>query len=145
MIERIEHAGEMIAIIIRHTFTQPGITFVTPDNYSQQLAYMKHPQGKIIQAHVHNPVQREVLHTKETLVIKQGVLRVDLYSEEQMYLESRLLYAGDVILLAGGGHGFEVIESLEMIEIKQGPYAGDQDKTCFDNVEKQDLYIPKGD
>ena len=46
-------------------------------------------------------------------------------------MESRILEAGDVILLATGGHGFEVLEEIEMIEVKQGPYTGDQDKTHF--------------
>ena len=53
-------------------------------------------------------------------------------NNEHNYLESRVLEGGDTILLAGGGHGFEVLEDLAMIEVKQGPYAGDdgQDKVC---------------
>jgi mannose-6-phosphate isomerase-like protein (cupin superfamily) len=107
------------------------VTFFTPDNLSQQLAYISHPPGKLIDPHIHNPVQREVLNTQEVLIIRKGALRVDFYDERQTYLESRRLDAGDVILLAEGGHGFEVIEELEMIEVKQGPYAGEGDKTRF--------------
>ena len=69
--------------------------------------------------------------TQEVLVIKTGKLRVDFYTDEKAYLKSYLLEQGDVILLASGGHGFEVIEDMEMYEIKQGPYAGDDDKTRF--------------
>ena len=58
-------------------------------------------------------------------------MRVDFFNISQEYLESRILEAGDVILLATGGHGFEVLEEIEMIEVKQGPYAGDWDKTRF--------------
>ena len=65
------------------------------------------------------------------LLIKKGSLRVDFYDGSRNYLESRILAAGDVILLAAGGHGFEVLEEVEMIEVKQGPYAGDNDKTRF--------------
>jgi mannose-6-phosphate isomerase-like protein (cupin superfamily) len=83
---------------------------------------------------VHNPVAREVQYTKEILFIKSGQLRVDFYSEEQVYLESTILEAGDVILLAFGGHGFEMLQPTEIIEVKQGPYAGDQDKTRFEPV-----------
>jgi hypothetical protein len=54
-----------------------------------------------------------------------------LYNDAQEYVESRILEAGDVILLITGGHGFEVLEELEMFEVKQGPYAGDQDKARF--------------
>ena len=45
---------------------------------------------------------------------------------------STILRTGDVILLASGGHGFEVLEELEMYEIKQGPYIGEDDKTRFE-------------
>ncbi len=80
---------------------------------------------------MHNPVNRDVQYTLEVLFLKRGRLRVDFFDNAQTYLESRILEAGDVILLATGGHGFEVLEEIEMIEVKQGPYAGDQDKTRF--------------
>ena len=130
-IERVEHAGELYALIVRDEFSEPGVHFFTPGDLSQQLGFMKHPAGRVIGAHVHNPVPRSVAYTQETLFIKKGRLRVDFYDEAQGYLESRELHAGDVILLVKGGHGFEVLEALEMIEVKQGPYAGDRDKTMF--------------
>jgi mannose-6-phosphate isomerase-like protein (cupin superfamily) len=130
-LEEIRHNGELFAIILSHQFREPGIHFFTPDEFSQQLAYMRHPAGKVIQPHVHNPVPRQVAYTKETLVLKKGRLRVDFYDDQQNYLESRELVAGDVILLAKGGHGFEMLEETEMLEIKQGPYAGEADKVRF--------------
>ena len=134
MITKINHDGKMLALILSHHFDEPGIHFFTPNDFSQQLAYMRHPAGKLIAPHVHNPVARAVEYTLEVLFIKRGKLRVDFYDNNQTYLESRVLEAGDVILLATGGHGFEVLEELEMIEVKQGPYAGDQDKTRFTGV-----------
>jgi mannose-6-phosphate isomerase-like protein (cupin superfamily) len=131
-VERIEHKGEMLALIVRHEFSAPGIKFFTPNELSQQLAHMEHPAGKVISPHVHNPVHRTVAYTQETLFIKRGLLRVDFFSSDRVYLESRELRPGDVILLIKGGHGFEVLEDLEMIEVKQGPYAGENDKTCFE-------------
>src|SRR5262245_28947535 len=131
-VEQIRHKGEMLALIVRADYSKPGISFFTPQELSQQLAYMRHPAGKIIDAHFHNPVPRTVAYTQETLFIRRGRLRVDFFDNQQSYLESRELKAGDVILLIKGGHGFEVLEELEMIEVKQGPYAGDQDKTRFD-------------
>lgn len=130
-VERIEHKGEMFALIVRREYSKPGISFFTPGDLSQQVAYMRHPAGKIIEAHLHNPVPRNVTYTQETLFIKRGTMRVDFFDEQKEYLESRYLMTGDVILLVKGGHGFEVLEELEMIEVKQGPYAGDQDKTRF--------------
>jgi len=131
MIEKISHNNVLLAIIIRNDYDKAGITFFTPDNFSQQLAYMRHPAGKLIEPHVHNPVPREVLYTQEVLFIKRGKLRVDFYDDNHGHLESRVLETGDVILLAEGGHGFEVMEEVEIIEVKQGPYIQEMDKTKF--------------
>ena len=131
MIEHITHSGHLLAIIVRASFVRDGIEFFTPDEFSQQLAYMKHPRGKLIDPHVHNPVERSVALTQEVLFIRRGSLRVDFFDDDRAYLESVVLSAGDVILLASGGHGFEVLEELEMFEVKQGPYAGEADKTRF--------------
>ncbi|MEI6217728.1 MAG: hypothetical protein WCP86_02415 [bacterium] len=141
MLETITNGEQLLAIIVSHRFSEPGIHFFTADNLSQQLAYMRHPVGKEIPPHVHNPVPREVLFTQEVLFIKRGKLRVDFYDDNRTYLESRILETGDTILLATGGHGFEVLEELEMIEVKQGPYAGEQDKTRFTAVDKTLLRV----
>ncbi len=130
-IHQIIHNDTLMALIVPHTFDEAGIHFFTPNELSQQLAFMRYEPGKVIPAHIHNPVAREVTNTQETLFIRKGKLRVDFYSAERQYLESRVLGAGDVVLLIQGGHGFEVLESLEMIEVKQGPYVGEQDKTRF--------------
>jgi len=143
MIEQITDKTKLIAIIIPHTSSAPGIHFFTPDDFSQQLAYMLHPAGKVIDAHVHNPVVREVVSTQEVLFIRKGRLRVDFYADDRTYLESRILSAGDVILLASGGHGMEALEELEMIEVKQGPYSGDLDKTRFDGVSVENVVLPE--
>lgn len=141
MIDFIKVGELIIAIIIKKNYKETGIQFFTPNEYSQQLAYMHHFKGKIIQPHVHNPVLRQVTYTQEVLFIKSGKLRVDFYNESQDYLESRLLESGDVILLAAGGHGFEVLEDVEMIEVKQGPYAGEEDKVRFNTVVKENIKL----
>ena len=131
MIENIKHSNDTLAIIVRKDFHEEGIHFFTSNEFSQQLAYMSHPSGKEIQPHIHKKVQREVNYTQETLFIRKGKLQVDFYTDEQEYVESRILESGDVILLIKGGHGFKVLEDLEMFEVKQGPYAGDEDKIKF--------------
>jgi len=134
MTEDILHNGKLLALILRTSFRADGIRFFTPDDFSQQLGYMNRPRGYVIPPHVHNAVTRSVQYTKEVLFIKSGKVRVDFYDDEQNYLESRILGAGDVILLAFGGHGFEMLEPTEMVEVKQGPYAGDADKTRFSPI-----------
>jgi len=133
MIERIDYQSQHLAIIIRANYKKEGISFFTPGDFSQQLGYMNRPKGYVIEPHVHNLIERKVTLTQEVLYIKSGKVRVDFYSDKRAYLESRIVETGDVILLAAGGHGFEMLENSEMIEIKQGPYCGDEDKVRFDH------------
>ena len=133
MIEEVAYQKKHLAIIIRANYNREGISFFTPGDFSQQLGYMNRPKGYVIDPHVHNLVERKVTLTQEVLYVKAGKVRVDFYNDEQDYLESRIIETGDVILLASGGHGFEMLEHTEMIEIKQGPYCGDEDKIRFDH------------
>ncbi len=143
--EEIKNQGVLLALILRSTYRSDGISFFTPNDFSQQLGYMNRPQGYVIQPHVHNPVARSVSFTKEVLFIKSGIVRVDFYDESQNYMSSRILKSGDVVLLAYGGHGFEILEDAEIIEVKQGPYAGDSDKTRFEPIPASSLKIKDGD
>ena len=140
-VEIVSADGETLAIIVRHDFADEGIHFFTPGAFSQQLGFMKHGRGRVIQPHIHSPVQREVTYTQEVLFLRRGKLRVDFYSRSKAYLESRTLGPGDVILLASAGHGFEVLEDVEMFEVKQGPYAEEADKVRFDGIGHDDAVI----
>lgn len=143
-VEFVKHLDQTVGIIIRASFRSDGIEFFTPDMFSQQLGYMNRPTGYIIPPHVHNPVKRDVMWTQEVLFIRSGKLRVDFFTDGKHYLESRILEAGDVILLAAGGHGFEMLEPTEIIEVKQGPYCGEQDKSRFEPIEKKEVRLPNG-
>ena len=142
-IEEIKNKNRLLAMIIRNNYTCNGVDFITPDDYSQQVAYMHHPAGKDIDAHVHNLVHRNVVLTQEVLFIKRGKLRVDFYDDYEDYLESTTLEAGDVILLISGGHGFSVLEDVEMVEVKQGPYSGEADKKRFSGIDKDKVILRK--
>jgi len=141
MVEKIMHNEKLLGIIINNTFKQDGIVFFTEDNFSQQLGYMNRSKGYVIHPHRHNLVPREVVQTQEVIFIKSGKVRVDFYDDDQYYLYSRIVQKGDVILLASGGHGFEMLEHSEMIEVKQGPYIGERDKVRFDHVESHKVII----
>ena len=141
MIENILHEGKILAVVLRKNHHADGIEFFIPNDFSQQLGYMNPLQGYVTPPHVHNPVPREVQFTKEVLLIKSGRVRVDFYDDDQNYLESRILEQGDEILMAFGGHGFEMLEPTEMIEVKQGPYAGEADKTRFEPISADQLRL----
>ena len=131
MVEQIKQGNDIFAIIIRKSFSKDGIEFFTPDDFSQQLAYMNRPAGYKIAPHVHNKVRRVVFYTQEVLLIKKGKVKIDFYDNNKNLIDTRILETGDVIMLASGGHGFEMLEPTEMIEVKQGPFAGENDKTRF--------------
>ena len=141
MIEKIINKKKLLSIIIRASYKSEGIKFFTPNDFSQQLGYMNRPKGYTITPHNHNKVKREIVTTDETLIIKSGKVRIDFYDEKKKYLKSKILNKGDVVLLVNGGHGFEMLEKTEIIEIKQGPYASDKDKTRFDPVKKNKVKI----
>ena len=143
MFETIMAGEQCLAIVLKADYRSNGIEFFTPNDFSQQLGYMNRPQGYVIPPHVHSPVPREVQFTKEVLFIKSGKMRVDFYDDDQNYLESRILNQGDTILLAFGGHGFEMLEPTEIIEVKQGPYAGEADKTRFTGITANQAQIKK--
>ena len=144
-VEEIKKKDKLLAMIIRNDYMCEGVDFITPSEYSQQVAYMHHPKGKLIDAHVHNLVHRNVVMTQEVLLIKKGVLRVDFYDEYEDYLESRDLHAGEIILLVSGGHGFQALEEVEMVEVKQGPYAGENDKKLFDGIDANKVIYKNGE
>lgn len=140
-LELVKKKDKLLAMIIRNDYQSEGVDFITPNDYSQQVAYMHHPTGKKIDAHVHNLVHRNVVLTQEVLFIKKGKLRVDFYDDYEDYLESRMIGAGDTLLLVSGGHGFTVVEEIEMIEVKQGPYSGEADKKKFTGIEDLDVTL----
>jgi hypothetical protein len=71
-------------------------------------------------------VERKASLTQEVLYVRKGRVRVDFYRENESYVDSREISTGDVILLSTGGHGFEMLEESELIEVKQGPYLDDK-------------------
>lgn len=130
-LEYIYHEGELYCIILRDKFESKSVVFFTPDSFSQQLGYLPHRRGNIIVAHKHKINKREILYTQETLFIKRGKVKVNFYDRNHLYIESEEVSTGDVVLLCSGGHGFEILEDTIMIEVKQGPYMGVDDKERF--------------
>jgi hypothetical protein len=132
MIEEIVHDNSVIAIIVYRNYQTEGIKFLSPAEFGLQLGFMQRQAGYQVVPHIHNPVHRHSIGTQEVLFIKSGVIRVDFYSFEQVYLKSRELSAGDFILLAGAGHGIEVLEDATIVEVKNGPFIEGSDKGRFE-------------
>jgi len=133
-LETIVDGLETIALIIRANFVEPGLQFLTPPDCSQQVAVMRCPKGKNIEPHMHNLVSRQVLYTQEVIWIRKGRVKVSLFNSHRKKVCMPVLGDGDLILLCSGGHAFEMLEETTMVVIKQGPYAGECDKTWFEDA-----------
>ncbi|MBP7087939.1 MAG: hypothetical protein KBB01_01430 [Candidatus Omnitrophica bacterium] len=135
MIEKIKYKDNVLAIIVRKEYDKEGISFITPDDFTLQLGYMRHPKSYKIKPHMHQPVHRETIGTQEVIIIQKGKIKIDFYSPDKNYLESRELSEGDVILLISAGHGMTILDPVSMIEVKNGPYRPEQDKEKFEGID----------
>ena len=122
---------ELLAIVVSPNVNVRGIQFVTNDDSAHQIGVLNWAQGHRISAHLHNPMKRTIDSTQEVLFVRSGRLRVDLYDSDKRYQCSRELESGDVVFLVAGGHGFEILEDADIVEVKQGPYLGEGEKTRF--------------
>ena len=127
----IKNKSTVLALLIKKNLKAKGIKFFTPLNYSQQLGYMNRPKGYVVQAHLHKPVKRQIMNTREVLIVKKGKIRTYFYDNKKKYVCSKIIKTGDILLLVNGGHGFEMLEKSEVFEVKQGPYKKNKDKILF--------------
>ena len=126
-VEYLKSKKKLIAIIIKNNFKKKGINFLTPNKLSLQVGYMNHSKNHKIRPHHHLKQKRVVHNTNEILYIKKGKLRVNFFLNRKKYTH-RILNSGDLIAIVSGGHGFDIIENTEIIEIKQGPFSKKKDK-----------------
>ena len=110
--------------------------FLHPIVFRNNFGYLPHKKGNVIKPHKHKINKREILYTHEVLFIKKGKVKVNFYDRDKNTVGSEHLNCGDIILLCGGGHGFEILEETIMIEVKQGPFIGIEDKERFEGVEE---------
>tara|TARA_B100000586_G_scaffold206153_1_gene153709 strand:+ start:245 stop:676 length:432 start_codon:yes stop_codon:yes gene_type:complete len=142
MIEKITHKKKLFALIVRSKFRKKkGINFFTENNATQQFGYMKHKKDYVIKPHKHNQRLTKILTTTEVIILFKGILRVDFYDNKEKYLFSKKIFRNDIVMLTNGGHGFKVLEDVEMLEIKQGPYRLSKDKVKFDNIDEKKIRI----
>ena len=144
MLEKIIYKKKLLALIVRGKYrNKKGITFFTPNESIQQFGYMKHKKKYIIKPHLHKKRATKILYTTEVILLLKGALRVDFYTAKKKYLFSKILKEKDIIMLVSGGHGFKIINDVEMIEIKQGPFNLIKDKIKFDSVSDKKIRIKK--
>lgn len=131
-IEWIKEVEDVLAVIVPAEYDPDKTEFITPLDYKQQLGFIVYNSNEAIAPHSHIPMNRSLVGTSEVLFIKTGKVEVTLYSKEKKLIATRVLNQGDIILLVSGGHGFRMLEKTVMVEIKQGPYIGIEEKERFD-------------
>jgi len=130
-IEHITWHDQHISTIIRKEFMPTVTVFISPDCYYQQLGFVVYPKDGTVPRHAHLPLQRHLVGTPETLIIRKGSADVELYALDKTFLGAWSLQEGDIIQLVAGGHCFRCTEDTIFLEIKQGPYTGLTEKEQF--------------
>ena len=130
-VDHIMWHDQRIATIIRRDFMPAETTFISPDSYYQQLGFVVYPKDGVVPRHAHLPLQRHLVGTPETLLIRKGRAEVELYAMDKSLLGTWDLEEGDMIQLVAGGHCFKCLEDTIFLEIKQGPYTGLVEKERF--------------
>ena len=130
--EKIEHNGSLIALVLRKNFDRSGLTFVTKDDFGLQLGIHIQNKGFKVKPHRHLPFDElKNLRVQEIFYVETGKIRVKLYDDDGKKIKDIEGNAGDIII-ANTGHDLLCLEDSKVIEIKQGPYRGKNEKRYFD-------------
>jgi hypothetical protein len=128
-IERIEYKGIHYADIIWSGSRVEHTTFFSPAESSFQFGLLAHKAGFIEEPHIHHPITRIITDLQQMFIVQKGVVAVLLYSDEGTLLREIIMHIGDAIVLIHGAHAIRVIEDMQCISVKQGPFLGsEQDK-----------------
>ncbi len=131
MFERIPAEGPLLALLLSGAGDPAETTFPTPPELNLQVGFVVYPAGGEIPRHDHKLLERQIVGTAEVLVVRSGRCEIDLYDHDRQHVATRELRAGDVIFIVGGGHGFRMLEDTVLLEVKQGPYTGLDEKERF--------------
>lgn len=130
-VETITRDDKPLCIIIRANPEPSVTTFYTPSAFNLQVGKVVYGANTEIPRHTHRPVTRTVTGTSEVIFVHRGKAILDIYDDDRQLVASRELGQGDVVALVSGGHGFRLLEDTILIEVKQGPYSGLQEKDRF--------------
>jgi uncharacterized protein with PhoU and TrkA domain len=130
-VEQITVAGRPLAYIIRAELAPQATTFLTPSEFKQQVGFVVYPKGGEVARHTHLPLERHLVGTSEVIVMRSGRCELDIYDDDHTLVATRELNPGDVMIMVGGGHGFRMLEDTVLLEVKQGPYTGREEKALF--------------
>lgn len=135
-IEAVEYNGIKYAEVIWADARVDKTTFFSPAESSFQFGLLAHEAGFIEAPHYHKPVERSISDLQQMFVVQRGVVVIDLFDDDGNKLREIWMKAGDAIVLIHGVHAIRVIEDMQCISIKQGPYLGEEQDKIFVDVKK---------
>ena len=124
-IEEIKSKGKLLALLIRRDYGDEGVNFVTRETDAFQVGVILHPAGHEIRPHIHRRIRKENSDNLEFLYIIEGKVEVSFFDGKTL-VKKTVIDEGDALLQFDGGHGFKMLEPTKMIEVKQGPYYGNE-------------------
>lgn len=130
-IQEISEDGKMYALVYNHEMTADGVRFLTPTEYTLQVGLLEHPAGHTVRPHRHPNIKYNVGTTQEFLYIETGKVEATIYRDDWSIVTTFIMEAGDFALFVNGGHSFKMLEPARIVEIKQGPYPGDDKAKIF--------------
>lgn len=135
-IEIVEYHGTKYAEIIWADTRVEKTTFFSPAESSFQFGLLSHTAGFVEPPHYHKPVSRTISDLQQMFVVQRGVVVVELYSDEGAPLRDIEMHPGDAVVLIHGVHAIRVLEDMQCISVKQGPYLGEEQDKVFVDVKK---------
>jgi hypothetical protein len=123
-VEAIEHAGIRYAEIIWADTRVDRTTFFSPAESSFQFGLLAHPAGFAEPPHFHKAVSRSIDDLQQMFVVQRGAVAVALYDDAGILIREVTLRPGDAVVLIHGVHAIRVIEDMQCISVKQGPFLG---------------------
>ncbi|MDB9395281.1 hypothetical protein [Microcystis aeruginosa] len=129
-VEHIEYNGTRYAEIIWADTQVEKTTFFSPPESSFQFGLLAHEAGYQEPPHYHQTFSRQIDDLQQMFVVQRGVVAVQLYTDNGELLREIVLKPGDAIVLIHGTHAIRVIEDMQCISVKQGPFLG----TEYDKV-----------
>ena len=133
-IESVELEGIKYAEIIWADTEVEETTFYSPAESSFQFGLLAHESGFVEPPHFHKEVERQITDLQQMFVVQKGVLVIELYSDAGDLLREITMKAGDAIVLIHGVHAIRVLEDMQCISVKQGPYMGEAEDKVFVDV-----------
>lgn len=123
-VQVIEHGGQRLAHVIRADATVPVSTFFSEAHESFQFGLLAHEAGFVEPAHVHPTVERRITDLQQMFVVQRGRVEVVFHDGTGGTIASVELGPGDAIVIMRGAHSVRVLEDMQCVSVKQGPFLG---------------------